>query len=323
MDKLRAMTYFSSVVRAGGFAAAARTLMVSPPAVTQLVAALEKSLGVQLLERTSRKVNLTPDGVRYLALCEEVLEQVEATETELSASRITGSLIVGASRVVLTHCIAPMLTAFLSRHPDLRLDLRVVNTSTETLADSVDVQVLFGWVERSDIVAQCVAQSNFVTCAAPSYWQARGRPSHPDQLREHDCLTYRLPRGVLLNNWKYRRGAELSEVQIQSRLISDDRDTLGVAAAMGAGVVRITDLTMRRYLKDGLLEPVLTDWEALEAPPVWLVYRKSLRNTARVKAFSVFVKDALARMEKSLIGVPSPTPHYYRQPWDARPRGRN
>jgi DNA-binding transcriptional LysR family regulator len=189
------------------------------------------------------------------------------------------------------------------------------------LASSVDVLVFIGWLEETDMVAKRVAQTRFVTCASPEYWRVWGLPRDPDELRGHQCLAFRSPWGVVLDLWKYRRGEEVRSVPLEPRIVGDDRDWTLQAAIHGAGVVRIGDFTARPLLEQGLLEAVLGEWEGLEAPPIHVMYRRSPRPSARVRAFVDFVTDVYTSLEASRPSAgqttlpPVPMPAWFRSRW--------
>ena len=295
MDRLRAMEYLIRVVNAGSFVAAARELGVSPPAVTHMIAALEQDLGVALLRRHSRHLSLTPDGEQFLPAATTALTELHAAEARLSVNRTRGSgkLVVGVGRTV-SATIAPFLPEFLRLHPGLALDLRIVQNPK---AASVDVAVFVGWIEDADMVAKRIAQTRFVTAAAPSYWQSRGRPRDPDELRAHDCFAYRSHWGAVLDVWKYQRGDEARSVTLEPKFASEDLSSILAAAVGGAGVVRVADLLAWTHLEQRLLEPTLEEWEALEAPAIHVMYRRGARQSARVRAFIEFMVETFANLE--------------------------
>lgn len=298
MDKLRAIEYFVRVVEAGSFSAAARQMEVTPPAVTKLVSALEGELGVQLLRRSSRRVLLTPDGDKYLKACGALLQDLRSVEQGLgkSGTQAEGQLVVGVSRTALANVLIPHFGELRARHPDLRLDLRTVNYAHEPGAALCDVLVLIGWQEDSDWVAQMVARGRHSVLAAPSFWAEHGKPSDPAGLARLPCRAHRVPRGVVLDRWKFRRGTETRSVALQPIAVFDDRDALAEAASRGHGVMFGNDVTLLRWLQSGALELGLPDWVGLEAPPVHLMHRRGGRGSARVRAFSDFITDVFARV---------------------------
>jgi LysR family transcriptional regulator for bpeEF and oprC len=322
MDKLRAIEYLVRVVEAGSFAAAARELDVSPPAVTQLIAALERELGTQLLQRDSRRLRLTADGELFLPSCSAALAELRGAEARLSVNRTraSGKLVVGMQRRT-GQAMAPFIAQFLASHPGITLDLRVVPNPRAPMAALVDVLVFVGWLEDVDMVAKRVAHTRFVTCASPDYWRARGMPGDPDQLRTHDCVAFRSPWGAVLDLWKYRRGDDLRSVAVQPRIVSEDLDWAATLAGHGAGVLRLVDLHTQHYFEQGLLQPALNDWEALEAPPVHVLYQRGSRPPARVRAFVDFVSDVFAGLEAARPGMvggnaaPTPMPSWFRSNW--------
>src|SRR5438067_5309524 len=255
------MEYLVRVVKAGSFVAAARELGVSPPAVTHMIAALERDLGVALLRRHSRHLSLTPDGEHFVPTVQAALAELRSAEARLSANRTrsTGKLVVGVGRTVAA-ATALFLPEFLMLHPELKLDWRIVQNPS---AASVDVVVFVGWVGDTDMVARRVAQTRFVTAAAPRYWQTHGRPRHPEELRSVDCLAYRSHWGTVLDHWKYQRGDEVVNVAPEPRLASEDLNAILAAAVEGAGIVRVADLLAWPLLEQRLLEPVLDEWQAL------------------------------------------------------------
>jgi LysR family transcriptional regulator, regulator for bpeEF and oprC len=318
LDKLRALQYFVRVVEAGSFAAAARELEVSPPAVTHLIASLEHALGTKLLRRSSRHVSLTPDGEQFLPTCAAVLNELQAAEARLSTSRArtSGKLVVGVQKA-FGHFVAP----FLARHPEITLDLRFVRNPKEPLAALVDVLVFVGWIEDTELVARRCGQLQYVTCASPAYWHARGVPGDPEDLRKHQCMALRSGWGAVLDVWKYRRREESREVGLQTRMVSDDMDWLIEAAVRDAGVVRLIDLKTAPFVDQGLLEPVLGDWEALEAPPIHVLYPRGSRRSARVNAFVNYVSEVCADLETwrrrrgQATFDPGPVPVWIRSNW--------
>ena len=325
MDKLRAIQYFNRAVEAGSFAAAARSLDVSTPAVTQLVAALERSLGVVLVHRTTRGLSLTADGARYHETSRSVEAQLLDVEQRLGSRGLKprGTLTVGIAPGVAQSLVMPRISGFLARFPDIEVVGKHVGTLQHIDEANLDVAVLIGWPLERDVVVRPLAQTRYVVCAAPEYWMREGRPHEPQELRNHHCLVFHGMSGVLRDRWIFEKGGERRTVDVKSRLISDDRTWLDEAACAGAGVIRFADLTLIRYLSSGLLVPVLTDWEALEAPTIFAAYRRSHRNSKLVRVFVDFLVEAIAELESARTPAPtSAIPRVPKPEWVGRAHGR-
>lgn len=337
MDKLRAIEYFIRICEAGSFNAAARALDVSPPAVSKLIAALERELGTTLLHRDSRRVVLTAEGDRYLQVCARTVSELRGIEGSISGNRtrVSGKLVVGFSRVLSVNSVMPFLPEFLERHPDVELDIRAVHYPNEPTAALCEVLVLIGWGENPDWIMRTLAWTRMQVVAAPGHWKRHGIPQDPDDIRAHPCAAYRLPRGVVYDQWKFRRGDDTRSVSIQPFMVSDDRDSILHAAIAGAAVMYAADLTMTPWLRQGALQPVLTDWIGEEAPPIRILFRRGARSSARVRAFGDFIVEVFQRLEAARsnpqIGLPQgSTPDWYLAKhvgglagrWKARGRGR-
>jgi LysR family transcriptional activator of dmlA len=217
MDKLQAIRYFLRVIEAGSFSAAARQLEVSPPAVTKLVAALEREIGTRLLHRDAHRVALTPDGEIYLKTCSRIVVDLERAEQLLNAGRTkaSGKLVVGMSRVLGANCVMPFVQEFISQQPSIELDFRLVHYPHENAAGLCDVLVLIGWHHDNDWIARIIAPTRFITAAAPAYWSRHGAPADPADLERHQCLVHRVPNGVVLDLWRYSRGEESRNVALR------------------------------------------------------------------------------------------------------------
>jgi DNA-binding transcriptional LysR family regulator len=293
------MEYLVRVVEAHGFAAAARELGVSAPAVTQMVAALENELGVKLLVRGANRVTLTADGEQYYRISAQMISELRIAEANLrtGAARVSGLLLVGMPIRIARNCVVPELGKFLARHPDLSIELRTVNTTDEPDAACVDVLVVNAWHHYEDMVEKHVAHQRYIVCASPAYVREHGTPCDPDELADRPTVAFRTSQGVALTEWKFQRGEQLKSITIKPRIVCDDRDTTFEVALRGLGIVRGTDLVMGSFITQGLLVPVLRDWEALEAPPIRVLYRRDAANSARVRVFIEFIEEVFGRLK--------------------------
>ena len=300
MDKLRAIKYLTCAVEAGSFTAAAKSLDVSTAAVAQLIRALELSLGVVLLHRTTQGLSLTVDGQRYYGAARDIAGELENLERSLGVrgAKPRGTLTVGIREALGLNCVMPRIGEFLATYPDVELIVKPARTVRDIDDRKLDLAVLIGWPSGLDLVVRPLAQTRYVVCASPEYWTRNGRPSEPDELRDHHCLLFRSSADILLDRWIFQKDGERRSVDVRSRLLSDDRPWLDEAACAGAGIIRLADITLTRYLASGSLVPVLTDWEALEAPTVYVAYRRGLRKSKLVRAFVDFLVDIFNELER-------------------------
>jgi LysR family transcriptional regulator for bpeEF and oprC len=326
MDKLRAIEYFNSAVRARSFAAAARALDVSTPAVSQLIGALERSLGTPLFHRTSAGLALTIDGERYYAVTRGLFAGLGEVERDLGVRREKprGTLAVGMRSAVGQTCVMPRIGRFLERHPEIELVTRLIESAEEIDRADIDLAVMIGWPPERGFVVRPLAQTRNVVCASPAYWRRAGAPRDPDHLRDHHCLVYRSAGGALLDRWIFEKDGERRSINVRTRVLSEHRTWLDAAACAGAGVIRLSDLTLAPYLSAGLLVPALTDWEAVDAPTIFAAYRPAQRRSKLVQAFVAFLVETFTELQAERFRASGrKVPAVPRPEWFGRARGRH
>jgi len=326
MDKLRAIQYFNSAVEAGSFAAAARSLDLSTPAISQLIGTLERSLGTALFHRTSGGLALTIDGERYYAATRSVLAGLGEVERDFGVRRgkARGTLAVGMRSAVGQTCVMPRIGKFLERYPEIELVARLIESVEDIDRADIDVAVMIGWPPDRGFVVRPLGQTRNVVCASPGYWRRAGVPRDPEDLHDHHCLVYRSAGDALLDRWTFEKDGERRSINVRTRVLSEHRTWLDAAACAGGGVIRLSDLTLVPYLSAGLLVPALTDWDAVDAPTVFAAYRPTQRKSKLVQAFIAFLVDTFAELQSGRFSasggvVPAvPRPH-----WFGRARGRH
>ena len=314
MDKLRSLQYFTACAREGSLSGAARGLHVSVAAVAKLLGALERELGVRLFERSAQGLALTASGASYLEACLPALESLADADEQVrgSAGRVRGNVVVAVQHQIAQACLAPALPAFHARYPEIQLDLRDFAGHAGPQAEGVDVFLSLGWPQVGDMVHRQIGAAGFIVCAAPAYWAAHGIPQRPRDLEGHVCLLINTPDGTVFDLWSFARGNEKEAVTVRGWLLASNRqrDVVVRAALAGEGVVRFLDWTNPAELASGALVPVLLDWDAADAPPINLVYRPSVRRTARVRAVIDFVteifRDVGARQRPGVVSAAPP-----------------
>ncbi len=283
MDRLQTMAVFVGVAEAGGFAAAARRLKLSPPSATRAVAELEARLGCRLLHRTTRSLSLTDAGQRYLVDCRRILAEVEEADRHAAGLHgvpkglitVTASVLFG--RIVL----APVLLALLDRYPDLSVSGLFVDRIVHLFDEGIDVAIRIGELPDSSLSAVRVGAVRHVLCAAPAYLAERGRPRSPAELSGHDIIDFvnMTPGG----EWAFAKDGKTQSFRPPSRLLLNTADTAIAAAVDGRGITRVLSYMIVQQIKQGALEILLADWEP-PALPVQVVHKEHGQTSARVRA---------------------------------------
>lgn len=327
MDKLKAIRYFLAAAETGSLAGAARRLEVSVPAVQKLVGALERELGLTLLERGTRGVRLTASGSEYLDQCRSLVQELEAlgqVERRLGGAveRVGGTLVAAANPQLAHHVLLPSLPRFHARYPDIEIDFRTVNRIGDADAAAADVLLLHGWPEvPPDYVHRQLGGARSQIMAAPAYWAAHGVPEHPSELGQHNCLLLRNPAGLLLDLWEFERDGTRLEVPVHGWLSSNSRESVLDLVIGGHGVGRFTELTTRQHLQSGRLVPVLRDWDVLGGPPVNLLFKGRARRMPQVRAFIEHALQCLRELEAEGDALAARIP-MDRPAWHQRGYGR-
>jgi DNA-binding transcriptional LysR family regulator len=286
IDDLR---FFLSVVESGSLASGARTLGVTPSAVTQRLQNLESKLGLQLIDRASRKLQLTDEGELYAAEAEKILQQYDALIDTLQARR---SLVRGHLRVQGTFgfgrkFIAPALADFQREHPQLRVTLNLSDRWIETEDASYDVVVHIGALADSSRVAFRIAPNERLMLASPSYLKRAGTPKSPDDLAAHSCLLLQ-ENDEDVGLWRVSSARGKAAVRVQPSLLSNDGDVIKQWALAGRGIMLRSEWDTAHEIANGKLVAVLPEWKLPEANVYALVpQRKGL--SARARAFIEFL----------------------------------
>jgi DNA-binding transcriptional LysR family regulator len=239
VDRLQAMTVFVAVAEEEGFAAAARRLAMSPPAVTRAVAAIEGRIGTRLLHRTTRNVRLTGAGQRYLEDCRRILAEIdEAEEAAAGLHREPrGQLAVTASILFGRMYVAPLLLDFLDIHPQVSARMLFVDRVVNLMEEGLDVAIRIAELPDSGLTALRVGSVRRVLCAAPDYLAGYGIPQEPGELARHRTIAFQ---GVTPSvEWTFRDGVDGLSVRLQPRLVVNTAETAITAAVKGQGITRV------------------------------------------------------------------------------------
>lgn len=252
------MEVFVSVVDRGGFSAAARARRMTPSAVSKLVARLETRLGARLLNRSTRALQLTPEGCTFYERATRILANIEEAERAAGAGEDpVGRIRLTTSASYATHVLAPVLPAFLERHPGVSLDLTQTDAIVDLLAERTDVAVRAGPLKSSGLVARKLGETRMTVAAAPGYLARFGTPRSLADLDAHRLLAPGYARSV--NGWPMLEGSETVHVPVPARVQASDGEALRQLALGGSGLVRLAAFTLREDIAAGRLVPVLEE----------------------------------------------------------------
>jgi DNA-binding transcriptional LysR family regulator len=271
MDTLQCMRVFARVAQRSGFASAARDLRMSPAAVTKHVASLETSLGVRLLDRTSRNVALTEAGRVYLERCVACLQASEdaAESVRQLASEPRGMLRVTAP-YDLQGILAPGVARFIQCNPKILVDVRYSNRTVDLVEEGYDVAVRVARALEGPFIARALCALHVVVCAAPSYLAAHGRPAKPADLSKHRFLTFAEP--TVMEAIPLERNGKLELVKVSPSMISNGGDTLVHAAVAGAGITMAPRFLVNAALLAGELVQLLPEWHVAPGAKLYVLH---------------------------------------------------
>lgn len=294
MDRLSSMAVFVSVVEKGSLAAAAELFDISATMVGKHVQALERHLGVRLLNRTTRRQSLTEPGKLYFERCKQVLADVQAAEecaTELQASP-KGTLRVTAPVSFGTRRFTPALTQFLAAHPELKIELALNDRVVDLVEEGFDAAIRIGPLAESGLIARPLADYRLRVCAAPSYLKRHGTPRRPEDLENHQCMGFAF--WTQQSRWRFMRKGKQHIANITSRLQINNGEALRQAALSGFGIIMQPEVLLDEDVNAGRLISLLANYEA-PMRPMHLVYLPDRRPTAKMQKFIEFVMATFGR----------------------------
>lgn len=288
------MAFFSLLVRTGSFSATAREQGVTTPAVSKRLAQMEARLGVQLLHRTTRRIGLTPEGDIYLAHARRILADIDDMEQLLSSSLAApkGLLRVNATLGFGRSHIAPLISDFARRYPEVQVQLQLTVNPPPLSEDAFDVCIRFGEPPDARVIARRIAANRRLLCAAPAYLARHGTPQVPNDLTQHNCIGIRQG-DEAYGIWRLTSGKRTETVKVRGNLSTNDGEIAVNWALAGHGILMRAEWDIAKYLRSGRLRQVLENWQT-PAADIHAVYPQRLQTAARVRAFVDFVVAELA-----------------------------
>lgn len=297
MDRFDAMTAFVRVVETGSFTRAAETLGISRTSATQLVQQLEARLRVKLLNRTTRKVNVTADGAAYYERVVRLLADLDDTESVLShaSAQPKGKLKVDVPSPLARMILMPALPAFHARYPDLQIDMGVSDRTIDLIGESVDCVIRGGELRDLSLRARHVGDLQLGVYAAPAYLARNAAPAHPRELEHgaHRVVGFLWGRTGKTYPVVLRRGDETLTIDGRYVVAVDDGNAYLAAGLAGMGVLWLPRYMAKPHVASGELLPLLEDWR-LPPMPLHVAYPQNRYVSTRLRVFIDWVADLMA-----------------------------
>jgi len=306
VDRFLAIRVFAQVVESGSFFRAAERLKLSSSAVSRHVADLESHLHNRLLNRTTRRVTLTETGRLFYERSVQLLHDLEEAEDEAAKSAAVprGTLKVSTSVNFGVRHTAPAIAAFLERYPEVKFDIALSDRMVDLVEEGIDVAIRIGSPGSDTLVARRLGETVVVPCASAEYLARHGAPRTPEELEQHNCLTYEYvpPR----NQWRFLDSDGRERIaRVSGNLHSNNGDLLAEAAAQGAGIVYQPTFIVGEAVRAGRLVPLLQDFQAPPLP-IYAVFASRKHLSAKVRLFVDFLVERFADSKDLLAARPAP-----------------
>ena len=293
MDKLNNMQVFCRIIELGTFSAVANEMNVSPMMVSKYMAQLEKSLGVTLLNRTTRRISLTEAGENYYQGCKQLLEDMNELDEKIQqlGHNVTGTLKISAPIDFGGLYMVPAIEAYQKQYPEVKVLMSLDNSSVNLSQGKYDIAMLVTNTLDLGVVAKKIAETKLCTYAAPSYLKKFGKPEQPDDLLKHRCLHYiDTPHR---EKWVFSKDNKIIKIKLNWHFASNNGRALCQAAGLGMGIVQAPMLSVANYLRDGKLVEILQDYR-LPTLPIYATYQKRKFSPGKVTTFIEFLMEHFA-----------------------------
>ncbi|WP_027803756.1 LysR family transcriptional regulator [Paraburkholderia dilworthii] len=297
MDKFDAMRVFVRVVESGTFTKASETLNLQKATVTRLVQMLEDDLATKLLNRTTRRVTVTPDGSAYYDRAVRLLADLEELENSMTGAKSNpkGRLRIDLPRPLAHSVVVPALPDFFAKYPDIDLEIGASDTPVDLFADNVDCAIRVGTVTDQSLVARQIGLSHFGLCASPDYWKKHGKPQHPSEIELHHTVIHMIsartakPFPIVASH-----DSETVDIQGNKVLLCNDVPTCTDLARTGLGIICGGTFMIAPLIASGVLENCLEQWH-ISPMPVSIVYPPNRHLSNKLRVFVDWVAELFAR----------------------------
>ncbi|WP_269585022.1 LysR family transcriptional regulator [Roseibium sp. Sym1] len=283
----------------GSFAAVARLLDLDASSISRVIAQLEQDVGFRLFQRSTRSLAPTGEGELYLNRIAPLVEELEAAGEEACTNAVAprGTLRLTASISFVQECLMPILPEFRTRYPEIDLEILASDANLDLRADGIDLAVRFGQVPQGDWIVSKLVTTSYRVVASPDYLERTGRPAHPEDLSERDCIRFAIPGFKTL--WQFReKDAEPFSVPVGGATVISNALSIRSAARLGMGVALLPIMLVQRDLAKGTLVDLFPDHACAAASfetAAWLLYPSRSYLPQKVRVMIDFLKERYGR----------------------------
>lgn len=297
MNNISNIQLFVKVVEEGSFSAVARSMGITPSAVSRQISQLEKELQGRLFQRTTRKQSLTEAGEIYFQHARRLVEDIEMAKLAVNKviDKPSGNLRISAEADFSLAFIEPILPEFLKQYPEIQVCLIMSSIQEDLVDENLDLAIRMGHLEDSSLIARKLLESKSVVCASPAYLSKHPKLNHPNDLKSHNCLSFRTRMGA--NHWRFDTRKKPVDILIKGNLNINNLAFLRKAALNDLGVVMIPTWMIQDDLKQGRLIPILQDCSVIpSSTPINAVFTHKRQLAPKTRAFIDFLSNHLTNI---------------------------
>lgn len=295
MDQLQGMVIFNQVIESGSFSKAADKLNIAKSSVSKRITALEKELGVILIQRSTRQLTVTDEGWSLYQHSQRIVQELELAKDVAARfqDKPQGTLRVTAPPLFGRLQLAPLLPLFQVQYPKVTIELFLTESYSDIIAKGYDICLRMRDLPDSSLVAQPLSDINVICCASPDYLARRGSPQCLTELADHDCIIWNPEEGQMADTWEMYKDGVKEKIQLQGKIICNDHIAIKQAVLQGGGITVLPTYAIKEELTMGSLVKLLGDYQPASFP-ISLLYPKRENIPAKTRAFVHFLKSALS-----------------------------
>jgi len=287
---------FVEIIKAGNLSAAARALNSSPAAMSRSLSSLESRLGARLVTRTSRSFELTEEGSLFYERCQRIVAEIAEAEAEASSQTgsVKGKLRVGAPNELGRRLVAPLIAQFIQKHPQVQAHLTLSDSGLDVIDDGLDVALRVGLPDDSSVIARKVLSTRRIVCASPVYFKRHGMPSHPEDLKQHDCILLVRGRRVM-DSWIFQQNGRRFAVTLKGTLTTTSGEVVHDWVRAGMGIALKASWDLLPELADGKIVQCLDSFWC-DQIDLFAICANRTHQPSRIRGFLDFIATNLPAM---------------------------